>query len=197
MNQIYENSSLTIGAASAASANDGLLGCRTSPNRQVFKIPFCVSQGHFTAISTQEHEQYDDLLEPVNKRAWTLPEQLLSPRLLIFASCTLQWQCRTLTSNLGDSYHAPNLSSTPRLPSIQPISEIRSTVGDGGDRGSIEDARHPVVQHGMRIAISYSNRSATLPSDKLTALAGLALYFSPVLGPDYFAGIWGELFFQQ
>ena len=36
-----------------------------------------------------------------------------------------------------------------------------------------------------------------MQSDKLTALAGLATYFSPVLGPGYFSGIWEQLFLQQ
>jgi hypothetical protein len=67
---------------------------------------------------------YDDKREPINSRAWTFQEELISPRLLIYASHTLQWQCHTLTCNLGKSYHAPSLSSAPRLPSPQVCGKI-------------------------------------------------------------------------
>lgn len=102
-----------------------------------------------------------------------------------------------MTCNLGDSYHAPNPSSIPRLRFIGPGSKALLTSGDEARQRAIEDARHIILQHWMRLIINCSNRSATLVSDKLTALAGLASYFSPVLGPEYFAGIWGELFLQQ
>jgi Heterokaryon incompatibility protein (HET) len=196
MYRIYEDSSLTIVAASAASAYDGFLGVRKTSERKTFIIPCRLGQDRFSLISMQEHEQYDDSREPANERAWTLQEQLLSPRLLIYASHTLQWHCRTMTCNLGDSYHAPNLSSIPRLPFIDSGSKVALTSGDKARQRPIEDAQL-TLQHWMRLIISYSYRDATLPSDKLTALAALALYFSPILGPHYFAGIWGELFLQQ
>lgn len=196
MDRIYQESSLTIVAASAACASDGFLGARTAVKHEIFQIPCRLGQKQFASVSIQEHEQYDDLREPVNKRAWILQEQLLSPRLLIYASHTLQWQCRTLTCNMGDSYHA-HLSSAPRLPFIDSVSKVESTLGGEARQKVIEDARQLTLQHWMRIIISYSNRSATSASDKLTALAGLASYFSPVLGPQYHAGTWGELFLEQ
>jgi hypothetical protein len=131
-----------------------------------------LSQDKFSIISIQEHEQYDDLKEPVNKRAWTLQEQLLSPRLLTYASHTLQWQCSTTTCNLGDSYHSPNLSAIPNLPAIAQRSEFARKIREGS-RSTFAEPVHPFLQHLMRIVINYSNRSVTLESDKLTALAGL------------------------
>ena len=72
IHQIYENSSLTIVAASVASADRGLLEVRTVSKCKTFKIPCRLSQDQFSIISIQEHEKNDDLKEPVNKRAWTL-----------------------------------------------------------------------------------------------------------------------------
>lgn len=197
MHRIYQDSSLTIVAASVTSADDGFLGARKAPIRNAFRAPLHLSQEQLSVISIQEHEQYDDLKELINRRAWTLQEQLLSARLLLYASHTLQWQCRTLKCNLGDSYHAPSLSSIPRLPLIEPVSEAAPTTGDPERERAVDDALHPILQHWMRVTISYSYRSATLQSDKLTALAGLATYFSPILGPSYCAGIWGTSFLQQ
>jgi hypothetical protein len=42
------------------------------PKRKTFKIPGHLSQDQFSTISIQEHEQYGDLKELVNKRAWAL-----------------------------------------------------------------------------------------------------------------------------
>jgi hypothetical protein len=191
--QIYENSSLTIVAASVASADRGFLGVRTVPKFPTFKIPCRFSQDQFSIISIQEHEQYGDLKEPVNKRAWTLQEQPLSPQLLIYASYTPQWQCSTTTCNLDDSYHAPSLSAVPKLPAIAQKSEFARKIRDEGNQSTFAETVHLFLQHWMRISISYSNRSVTLESDKLTALAGLATVFSPLLGPDYFAGLWEKI----
>lgn len=79
MDRTYKESSLTIVAASAVSANAGFLRVRKNSERKTFTIPCRLGQDKFDSISIQEHEQYDDLREPVNKRAWTLQEQSLSP----------------------------------------------------------------------------------------------------------------------
>jgi Heterokaryon incompatibility protein (HET) len=44
MHQIYENSSLTIAAASVASADRGFLEARIVPKRKIFKIPYRFGQ---------------------------------------------------------------------------------------------------------------------------------------------------------
>ena len=163
MNRIYQDSSITIVAASAASAHDGFLGPRTSPKRETFKIPVRLGQDQFSVVTIQEHEQYDDLKEPVNQRAWTLQEQLLSQRLLMYSSHTLQWQCRASTCNLGDSYHAPNLSSIPRLPSIQPIlgvlkiandNEVQKTVQKNAspDSSVLDESHHKLFESSRYLA---------------------------------------------
>jgi hypothetical protein len=114
----------------------------------------------------------------------------------------LQWQHSTTACNLGDSYHAPNLSAIPRPLAIARRSEFatknsRRKIRDGGSRSTFAETVHPLLQYWMRIAISYSNRSATLESDKLAALAGLATVFLPLLGSDYFARLWEKSFLQQ
>jgi len=187
MHQIYENSSLTIVAASITPADRSFIKVRAVPKRKTFKILCRLSQDQSSIISIQEHEQYDDLKEPVYKRAWTLQEQLLSPRLLSYASHMLQWQCSTTTCNLDDSYHAANLSAIPKLPAIAQRSEFPQKFRDEESRSTFAETVHPFLQHWMRIVISYSNRSVALESDELTALAGLATVFSPLLGPNHFA----------
>ena len=124
MHQIYENSSLTIVAASITPADRSFIKVRAVPKRKTFKILCRLSQDQSSIISIQEHEQYDHLKESVNKRAWTLQEKQLSLRLPTYASHTPQWQCSTTTCDLDDSYHAGNLSAIPKLPAIAQRSEL-------------------------------------------------------------------------
>lgn len=90
MDQVYENSIMTIVAACVPSVKDSFLKDRTGSGRIQFDIPCRLGPKHFFVAHIQEHWMYDDMSEPINTRAWTFQEQLLSPRLLIYASHTLQ-----------------------------------------------------------------------------------------------------------
>ena len=196
MDQVYKNATMTIVAACVPSVTDGFLKDRPGSGQSRFDIPCRLGPKQFCAVHIQEHMMYDDDHEPINTRAWAFQEQLLSPRLLIYASHTLQWQCRTLTCNLGGSYHAPNWSSAPRLPSMQNLlldcpkqRQICRQVN--------LDIPHPILQHWLRAMTSYSSRKFSLSSDKLPAISGLAVSYAPIFGPEYFAGIWARSAVQQ
>ena len=196
MDQVYKNATMTIVAACAPSATDGFLKDRPGSRQGHFDIPCRLGPDQFFDVHIQEHAMYDDSREPINSRAWTFQEELLSPRLLTYASHTLQWQCRTLTCNLGGSYHAPNLSTAPRLPSLHTL------LLEGPEwyhrRGQLNpDVPHSILQHWLRIVTSYSARKSTLPSDKLPALSALAVSYAPIFGPEYLAGIWAKSAAQQ
>ena len=45
--------------------------------------------------------------DPVDTRAWTLQEQLLSQILLVYSTDTLQWRCKGVVANLGSSKYEP------------------------------------------------------------------------------------------
>ena len=196
MGQIYMNATMTIFAACAPSATNGFLKDRPRSRQSHFDVPCRLSPEQFVAVHIQEHNMYDDKIEPINTRAWTFQEGLLSPRLLIYASHTLQWQCRTLTCNMGGSYHYPNPSAIPRLPSP------RMLLLEGLERTPRRDQLrpdipHPVLQHWLRILATYSERKSSLPSDKLPALSALAANYAAIFGPGYLAGIWARSAVQQ
>jgi len=134
----------------------------------------------------REHVMYDDKHEPINDRAWTFQEQLLSPRLLIYASHTLQWQCRTLTCNMGGSYHSPNPSAAPRLPPKEML--LPQYIGNLPEREhpSLEygaEIPHLTLQHWLRIVTSYSTRKSLSPRSRSPTQMSLARSTSPGSGP--------------
>ena len=63
---------------------------------------------------------YDPLEDPINERAWTLEERLLSPRRLIFSKNHVRWLCETSEhTNGGDVEDRKFLSSSNQRPQIE------------------------------------------------------------------------------
>ena len=197
MDQVYKNATMTIVAACASSVAEGFLHERNHSGQRRFDIPCRVAHNQFFVAHIQEHINYDDHNEPINARAWTFQEQILSPRLLIYATHSLQWQCSTVTCNLGDSYHSPLLSAAPRLLAPQGLAIKDDGKNVARHQSKCPNVSHHTLQHWLSIVQSYSTRKLSLPSDKLPALSALAMSYSPIFGPGYHAGIWEGSAMQQ
>jgi hypothetical protein len=172
MCKIYQDALVTIVAANATNAHQGFLEDRISPESST-KIPFWGPDGTLGTVFVRLEGWYDDGNEPINERAWTLQERLLSPRLLIYASHTLQYQCDQDTINLGDSINLPSGLAAWRIP---PAS-ARLNVQAAGRTWA-------------HIISMYSARRLSYLEDKLTALAGLAEAFQQQNSVEYLAGLW-------
>jgi hypothetical protein len=191
MKNIYSSSAVTIVAASAGDVHEGFLHPRNH-SEPSHTIPVRVRPGVFGTMSVNELDAagYDERLEPVSRRAWTMQEQLLSQRTLTFTSYTMMWRCCAGTRNFGDSLYFPH--------------DLDQGYNDGDEKYSLNlqslllserEARShkdKALSCWLRLVTAYSLRSASLECDKLNAVAGIASSpsFSGVLGPQYFAGIW-------
>ncbi|KAF2010216.1 HET-domain-containing protein [Aaosphaeria arxii CBS 175.79] len=192
MEDIYRNSLVAIVAASSASASEGFLKNRPTvlmgpmpcnlTDRTSWPIPCRLSESEFGTMHLQCLDcstDYREDAENINQRAWTLQEQILPKRFLIFSRHTLQWRCSpTLgTKNFGDSIHfeygADDESSATSLRELS--REHRN--------------RFDALERWVKVVYKSTNRKLTLPSDKLPALATLAKTYSPYLG-NYYAGMW-------
>lgn len=191
MHDVYGNAIMTIAASCASSVTEGFLYDRFAPKHKVYDIPIRLRAGHFITSRIKEHLNYDDMQEPLNTRAWTFQEQMLSPRLLIYASHTLQWQCRTLTCNLGGSYHSPRPSAAPRLRLPEMLLPKKPVESDDVRRPE-HDIPHAILQPWLEIIKRSSMRKSSLPSDKLPVVSALASSYTPIFGTDYYAGIWAK-----
>ena len=114
--------------------------------------------------------------DPIVRRAWTLQETLLSPRLLSYSCHTLTWRCRAASFSVDDWY----FEDRDHLDSDESLAQDITV-----SRGQWE-----VSRKWNTIVELYTARALTVSEDKLPALAALATVFSPVLGPTYLAGIW-------
>ncbi|KAH8723805.1 heterokaryon incompatibility protein-domain-containing protein [Phaeosphaeriaceae sp. PMI808] len=180
MAQIYGNAHLTIVASMANNASEGFLGPRKRAHDCAVSLPFRVSPNVFGSVKLQDLRPLvlHRPTEPVDRRAWCLQEQLVSRRLLLYQSKTLQWRCSTGLKNLGNSLCADSIYSKSWL-----LSQLSTNPKDASEQW-------------QRIVCNYSSRTASLYRDKLPALAAVAERFAPFLG-KYYAGIWSYDMIQQ
>jgi hypothetical protein len=186
MCETYQNASVTIVAASASSANDGFLEDREPP-KPSFQIPFWAPNGKLSSVSLRLENRYDDTKEPINKRAWTLQEQLLSPRLLIYSSHTLQYHCQEHLVNLGKSLSLDiSLDSSLKVLRKTIPWQLRRSSNSTSDISDLQAIGRAWAQ----IVGIYSQRLLSYIEDKLPALGGVAALFSAQANMKYLAGLW-------
>ena len=115
MASIYQSSYITIVAASAKNVDEGFLRPKKAPS-SANTIPFMHNGFQASTVNIRRRLRNRELswgidpeppLEPVDSRAWTLQEQLLSERQLVYSTQTLQWRCKVVVANLGSSKYVP------------------------------------------------------------------------------------------
>ncbi|KAH7129171.1 heterokaryon incompatibility protein-domain-containing protein [Dactylonectria macrodidyma] len=183
MCDIYRRAYVTIVAATAASSSDGFLQVRPRPS-PLADMPFWTTNKELSSVSLILEGWYDDSSEPINTRCWTLQERLLSRRLVIFASHTIQLQCQHEIVNLGDSINLPTGLGSWRLPSslLRPLPFANVEASNLGREAIIELWKGAITM--------YSERQIKRRGERLVALSGLAHAFHQALNLRYLAGLW-------
>ena len=131
MASIYQSSHITIVAASAKNADEGFLLPREAPSPAI-RIPFkhygfagTVNLRRRSVSQRASSPGIRPFLEPVDSRAWTLQEQLLSQRLLVYSTDTLQWRCKGIVANLGSSKYVPQFDADEKWRSTSSVNSVR------------------------------------------------------------------------
>ena len=125
---------------------------------------------------------------PISKRAWTLQERLLSPRVLHFSSTRLAWECGSGTSTFDSISIMRNAMGIGKRILSSHVFESKGLC-----LATLQPPRTPQVRKlWWDIVREFSRRQLTRPSDKLPALAGLAATISARGGGEYLAGLWND-----
>jgi hypothetical protein len=204
MSQYYRNSFLTI-AASTPNCTTGFVGtigrCKRHPKSTLPRdlVPLDVfahipdsDKGLPGKIYVREENPYQLHQEPINKRAWTLQECILAPRVLLFGSRVI-WFCQHMTHSDGGvedwSFDQDELERTRREFQVELIKLDREGLDTELDQGSTDKIRD-IYDLWHRIIGAYSRRAITWPSDKLPAISAVAAEFSRIAKDEYLAGLW-------
>ncbi|KAH8587868.1 heterokaryon incompatibility protein-domain-containing protein, partial [Bisporella sp. PMI_857] len=169
MGNIYEGSTLTIGATHSENTTQGLFLPR-QPVKSV-QLPTVSADIFIGSASTSVYIRLPFMLSDCSpdsghlaKRAWCFQEHLLSRRYVSFTMACLVWQCRTLGED---------------------------------ETGLPESLRRIYSRRGWPewalIVEQYSKRDMTTPDDKLNALAGYVHACGDAWNRGlYFNGVWAD-----
>ncbi|KAI0538009.1 heterokaryon incompatibility protein-domain-containing protein [Xylaria digitata] len=132
---------------------------------------------------------------PVETRAWTLQEQILSRRILYYGNGAILWECLDVSASEHDpdgvrhgiqfpdrwkikQYFHSHMASQPQSTTYGMASNSEAVVLD-----------KPFATY-CRLLETYGNRSITKPSDRITAILGLGQIMQKVSGNEFIGGIW-------
>lgn len=198
MQHIFSNAHVTIVAASAASCLDGFLSDSTKVERvlgnepcfKTFPMPFTTHDGEQGHLILQPEYRFHPMSQPVNKRAWTLEERLLSPRLLIYGTSTIVWQCQS------GQWEFENRQSDFDVANVRlPAAFFRDSFTDGRHMNGLvgPEQLSELRQLWMFIIRDYTARHLTHAQDRLRAISGIAARFHQILPKSrYLAGLWHD-----
>ncbi|KAH7397470.1 heterokaryon incompatibility protein-domain-containing protein, partial [Pyrenochaeta sp. MPI-SDFR-AT-0127] len=233
MRSIYQLALLTISAACAGSSSAGFLHKRDLPIRRfapdqptvkaytTFTLRAQTEDGREGSLILSQPLRYKELFEPIERRAWTFQETVLSHRLLIYSSSQLLWRCHSAFEVTGGhlrwqeyEYHAPILSFHNPDIEIQEHRMVRKEYemeAPDFELYKLSDLPHgwlnvhcamDIAQSAakwLRTVQQYTSRALSKPSDKLPAISAIAEEFQRKTSDEdredeYFAGLWGSHF---
>ncbi|KAI1388268.1 heterokaryon incompatibility protein-domain-containing protein [Hypoxylon trugodes] len=216
MGAIYGSALVTIVVASAKTSDDGFLGIRNVA--MTFATHVRCRDGTVGELLLEQYNQ--PLNDPINLRAWTLQEALLSHRILYFSSEQIVWSCATDT--LADGGSVPEtaasvlvasrqqLTGSHGLPPLVHLTDANTLLQHNvfpetsgfqnrttGENSSSTQLLSNRVEQWWSIVNDYSHREMSVSTDKLVAISGVAqkLGGEDKLWPDqrlgrYLAGHW-------
>lgn len=128
-------------------------------------------------------------MSPLSRRAWTLQERLLSPRILHFGKRQVFWECKI--DKACETWPEPK-------PKIVPTSQTtsRSRSEDFISQELYGITVDPLHEHWDEIVEAYTDANLTKAEDKLVAISGLAKEIFNDTKDAYYAGHWRKDFIR-
>ncbi|RDW63573.1 hypothetical protein BP6252_11118 [Coleophoma cylindrospora] len=213
MKAVYSNADLVLAATSSDDVNAGIFTTRPLDfvrlpwiTRDADGVPIPNEKGQQIGVRLKQNtNRFDeDQLFRASRwmsRGWTMQEDFLARRLLLFTKHTMTWECLEHAERENGEHiterGGPNRKSTRDFTSRY---WKRSVAALGANSGSDQEASlrqdisdwaettpyemwHKTVQE-------YSKRRLTKHGDRLPALSGLAELVQEITGDSYCAGLW-------
>lgn len=181
MDLVYRNAYITIVGADG-DATTGLSGTRTNyPRREAVKASI---QGLMLSSAPSE------LPEVLSRslwatRGWTLQEQLMSRRLLVFTDRIVYFNCQETTFREDVTLEASE--GEVRLMMWKSVSRIPNTASKGAPERNLSRLEVGIRLEDFRDIVSqYCSRSLSHERDILNAFLGVMKCFEPTLGEFQF-----------
>ncbi|KAL3420655.1 heterokaryon incompatibility protein [Phlyctema vagabunda] len=198
MGYIYKNSTLTIACDATSNSTESILDPNLT-DRHLYSPTISVPYRSAThdikgVLHLRRNIRVADMVPgPLSRRAWTLQEDVLSPRVLRWTKQQLRWQCRSSdwTEELPSGTPKNNRSLNPgRFICLPPelLVRRRSEIIDQVPAGATMDV--PTLWY--RMVNDFASRSLTYDTDRFAAISGLAREVEKHTLNDYRAGLWNQ-----
>ncbi|KAI0468023.1 heterokaryon incompatibility protein-domain-containing protein [Xylaria cf. heliscus] len=222
MTQVYANATLTITTSVGSSSDDGLFRSHPhgffNPQQLHIRLPkrdrvreiLPVRDSDLSAVRPTRPLSYLAAYpdanfpfmgvtgSPIETRAWTLQEQLLSKRILYYGDGVILWECLDATASEHDpdgrrgAIQLPDSMGAKRYFHSHMNSQSRDT-NSSTPRVASASEKLTVDEHFAaycRLLRTYGNRLVTKPSDRITAILGLGQVIQEASGNEFIGGIW-------
>ncbi|RSM12040.1 hypothetical protein CDV31_006490 [Fusarium ambrosium] len=183
MADIYQGTTVTISAASSSCYRDGFLNTRQAhvQSKPKFKFPLTCPGGKLGTVFLLLHQSgypYRDwIADPINNRAWTLQEHVLSPRILYYSSQQLHWFCKeTRASDGGLSLEQTELGPFD-------VTMLSFSLGQAAIASTSWE------MFWKSLLTSYLSRGLTNPMDRLSAISAVGEELARVNHTAFVAGL--------
>lgn len=171
MGTVYSNAFVTLSAAGAPNCQAGMFFPRSPRLASSFRFLAYdrdSMEGGYVYLDMQIKTFSLNDEEPIDKRAWTLQERLLSPRLVKYGTNAISWECRSATLAEFDARVRTDGLKIYRLP------------------------RQLTTDDWMQVIEDYSSRNITFVEDRIPAIFGMVRHFQRSLNMRYVAGLWAS-----
>ncbi|KAI1751541.1 heterokaryon incompatibility protein-domain-containing protein [Xylaria castorea] len=222
MTQVYANATLTITTSVGDSSDDGLFRSHPDgffnpqqlhlrlPKRDRMREILPIRDSNLSIIRPTHPLSYLAIYpdanfpfmgvmgSPIETRAWTMQEQILSKRVLYYGNGIVLWECLDATASehdpdgrrgaiqFPDSMRAKIYFHSHMNAESQNM--IASTNRVETDPEALFADEHFAAY--CRLLGAYGNRLVTKPSDRITAILGLGQVMQEVSGNEFIGGIW-------
>ena len=191
--QIFQDAYLTIEASCARSVNEGFLDYRGFFYQRFPPIRLCIQEestglrGEVIMVDTDSPAGNMLMFKnPIDTRAWTYQESLLTSRLLQYTNFGLIWRCKTCGFFQDSVSEKPEDDDADNMTS--PIHEAA--------HGNLPSKEGRLVRW-AEIVEEFASRRVTSSSDKVMALSAIARVYADANHDSYLAGLWRQnLIFQ-
>ncbi|TGO51831.1 hypothetical protein BOTNAR_0343g00120 [Botryotinia narcissicola] len=207
MGRVYHDAVVTLAAAAASKATDGMLHTFRSYDLTggpaiKLKLSRESTSGDTIDIvhrdSTREDLRHLLYEGPLANRGWTLQEEVLCPRTLYYGHQQLHWQCLHQYSS-GDGIHDYD-KHRQRALRYERIKDriFKQTHSPDQDPHDPKDVNQILLEYHGEMVADYCTRSLTYAADKFPAFSGIAslvhgeLQHGGYLNTVYLAGIWSS-----
>jgi len=202
MADVYKNAVLTISAARAKSCDEGFLGVqeqKVSLLQDSIKLPMnCLNGAIGTVLfyCSRASSQPGHFNPPIDKRAWTYQEKLLSRRVVSFFNGFIEWSCPSCVLSDDELSNGElGIRDPEYLRFTQPffgrtryLCPILYCAPE--DRHKYPDDLAMLPEVWWTAVYEYTMRSLSNLDDRLPAIAGIASEFHNLTGDVYVAGLW-------